>query len=325
MTPTNPLAGKRLLMAVDLDGTFLGGSPEDRAALWDLIEAHRAQIGLIFVTGRPDDRVNCLYERPDALPERLQRSARPDPDRAPPEPDIVINYGGSKAALGRSGTMLRGLDRFFSRRWNGAGRAIEAFADREPGVSIEEKSHQYHRAFRFDPERMTRSPEAVLADLAATTGTAPVLVGGNIADIVPKGAEKGPTLHEVLRELNVPQDLQDRLITAGDSFNDIPMLTAGFRAIAVGNAKPELKQALAGRRNSVVATRPGAGGILEGLEQFEPDLMATWRSPAEKRDPRSPAEKGGPRSPTQTEGWQAATETAAVTPKDQPSRSAFRP
>ena len=46
------ISEKKLVLATDLDGTFLGGSDEQRSSLYSWIEANRAQVGLIFVTGR---------------------------------------------------------------------------------------------------------------------------------------------------------------------------------------------------------------------------------------------------------------------------------
>ena len=39
----------QLFLAVDLDGTFLGGSDAERAKLYDLIKASRQQMKLAFV------------------------------------------------------------------------------------------------------------------------------------------------------------------------------------------------------------------------------------------------------------------------------------
>ena len=51
-TSTDHIATKELVLATDLDGTFLGGSETARARLYRWIEANRDEVGLIFVTGR---------------------------------------------------------------------------------------------------------------------------------------------------------------------------------------------------------------------------------------------------------------------------------
>ena len=43
---------RQFVLATDLDGTFLGGTDEDRRQLYDWIEDNRDSVGLIFVSGR---------------------------------------------------------------------------------------------------------------------------------------------------------------------------------------------------------------------------------------------------------------------------------
>ncbi|MDP5358700.1 MAG: HAD family hydrolase, partial [Paracoccaceae bacterium] len=47
---TPDIAAKKFVLATDLDGTFLGGSEDQRAGLYNWIAANRTQVGLIFVT-----------------------------------------------------------------------------------------------------------------------------------------------------------------------------------------------------------------------------------------------------------------------------------
>ena len=56
-------AEKIMLLATDLDGTFLGGSQEQRQQLYQLIAAH-PDIDLIFVTGRGLESVMPLLADP---------------------------------------------------------------------------------------------------------------------------------------------------------------------------------------------------------------------------------------------------------------------
>src|SRR6056297_2091299 len=69
---TTAIATKDLVLATDLDGTFLGGTDADRARFYAWIEANRARIGLIFVTGRDPGFIRQLVRsgtvpRPDYL------------------------------------------------------------------------------------------------------------------------------------------------------------------------------------------------------------------------------------------------------------------
>ena len=67
-TDLPPLHARPFTLATDLDGTFLGGSDTDRATLYDWIAAHRATVGLVFVTGRDPEFITGMV-RADGLPQ----------------------------------------------------------------------------------------------------------------------------------------------------------------------------------------------------------------------------------------------------------------
>lgn len=58
-------AKRPLLLAADLDGTFVGGPPEDRRALYALIHAHRHAVRLLFCTGHSFEKVRTLGDARD--------------------------------------------------------------------------------------------------------------------------------------------------------------------------------------------------------------------------------------------------------------------
>jgi hypothetical protein len=91
------------VLATDLDGTFLGGSPKRRGRLYDWIEENRASVGLIFVTGRdPGSSADLTRKgnvpRPDYVIGDVGTTiaavdeAHPDPDRGL-EADIAAAWG----------------------------------------------------------------------------------------------------------------------------------------------------------------------------------------------------------------------------------------
>ena len=54
----------QLVLATDLDGTFLGGTDQDRARLFGLFHSHTAEAMLVFVTGRGLETVVPLLSDP---------------------------------------------------------------------------------------------------------------------------------------------------------------------------------------------------------------------------------------------------------------------
>jgi sucrose-phosphate synthase len=74
----------------------------------------------------------------------------------------------------------------------------------------------------------------------------------------------------------------ERCLVAGDSGNDLEMLTGSTLGVVVGNHDPEL-EVLRGRRQIYFATARHSWGILEGIEHY--DFLGDIRVPdAEKVD-----------------------------------------
>lgn len=83
-------------------------------------------------------------------------------------------------------------------------------------------------------------------------------------DVLPVRASKGHAIRYLAYKWGLP--LGD-LIVAGDSGNDLEMLSGDTRAIVVGNHSPEL-DVLRGAEDVYFAAGHHAAGVLEGLEQY---------------------------------------------------------
>lgn len=89
---------------------------------------------------------------------------------------------------------------------------------------------------------------------------------GTLIDVLPPRAAKGRAIRWLARTWGVSERT---IAVAGDSGNDLEMLTGPFRAIVVGNHAPELEQ-LRGRRGVYVAEGHHAAGVREGLRGWSP-------------------------------------------------------
>lgn len=89
--------------------------------------------------------------------------------------------------------------------------------------------------------------------------------GSDDLDILPPGGGKDNATLYLAERLGV--DPTRRLIVAGDSANDLAMFNVSGRAIAVGNARDELLQAMS-ERTAYHAKAPHAAGVLEGLQHY---------------------------------------------------------
>ena len=81
-------------------------------------------------------------------------------------------------------------------------------------------------------------------------------------DVLPRGVNKGSTLQRALRDQGVAPD---SVLVAGDTLNDLSMLTIGLPSVAVGNSEKALMAALPEAPQIYRAEEHGAAGILEAL------------------------------------------------------------
>lgn len=253
MTKHESIDGKRLherhfVLATDLDGTFLGGSDEDRDTLYTWIEDNRATIGLIFVTGRDPEFIADICAGTNV-----------------PWPDYVIGDVGTTIAEVKSGgaiSPIGALEDDISRRWGAKGDAVRDALDGHPGLDLQPTPFRFRvsydlRADEYDPS----APEKIAAlDLDH-------LVSDNrFFDVLPKGVSKGPSLKRLVAHLGIAEE---RVLAAGDTLNDLSMLECGIQAVAVGGAEEALLNRVRDLDHVFTASAIGAGGILEAIAALD--------------------------------------------------------
>lgn len=225
----------------DIDGTLTG---DDRALarLRRLLEAESERIGFGVASGRS----------PELVREAVTGFGLP-------EPELVI------AAVG-SEVYHRDIE---AGSWPGElvdtwlpDRVREVLAG-VPGVEPQAAAGQGPHKLGFLAE-----PEGAAAAAAALqdAGLAAELVpsAGEFLDVMPKGVSKGSAVRFAAEQLQVPLS---RVIVAGDTGNDVDMLTCGALAILVANHSSEVAH-LAENPRVYVARSAHAAGILEGLVHY---------------------------------------------------------
>ncbi|EXF45679.1 glucosylglycerol-phosphate synthase [Pseudomonas sp. BAY1663] len=98
-----------MLLATDLDGTFLGGDPQDRLSLYQTITAH-PDIQLAYVTGRSLEAVLPLLADPTL-----------------PQPDYIIADVGASLYHGETLLPIQPLQQHIETRWPGETVIAEAW------------------------------------------------------------------------------------------------------------------------------------------------------------------------------------------------------
>lgn len=241
------IADRDLVLATDLDGTFLGGSDADRARFYAWIEANRARVGLIFVTGRDPGHITTLTKR-----------------RGVPRPDYVVgDVGTTIAQVGPDHLLapIAALEEEIARAWGDASAKVEAALHRAPGLRLQGTAFRYRVSYDMDPERF----DAAAIDTVAGLGLDALISADRYFDVLPRGVSKGPSLLRLLTHLGIDNR---RCLVAGDTMNDHSMLSMGLPSVAVGGSEPALVDRLAGLDHVHIARQEGVAGIAEAIIAF---------------------------------------------------------
>lgn len=230
-----------MLLATDLDGTFLGGTSEDKEKLYNLLQRQK-EIQLVFVTGRGIHSVLSLLE-----------------NNTLPRPEYIICDVGATVTHLPTLTAVEPVQSDIASRW--PGEQVRETLKTVRGLLHQEAHQQYRCSYYYDNSTDIDSAREIAAALQCDL----VLSAGKYLDILPAGVNKGFTLKQLLEVLALPHQ---KVLVAGDSMNDYSMYETGFKGVVVGDSEPELVARTAGMPHVLQAQRPGAGGILEAMNFF---------------------------------------------------------
>ncbi|MDU8912106.1 HAD family hydrolase [Aestuariicoccus sp. MJ-SS9] len=246
-----PINDRQFVLATDLDGTFLGGSDEDRRRLYDWIEENRDTIGLIFVTGRDPEFIAELC------------------DGGVPWPEFVIGDVGTTIARVDNGEILpiETLEHEIAQAWGDAGDKVRRALADVPGLTPQNTEFRYRVSFDVDMSLYDGHAEHLVRGM----GLDPLLSDNRFFDVLPRGVSKGPSLRRLVRHLRIAEE---KVLAAGDTLNDLSMLECGLPAVAVGGAEPALLSRVEPLSHVHKAGGVGAAGILEAVEVNEMHSVA---------------------------------------------------
>ena len=244
---TPSIALKQFTLATDLDGTFLGGSDEDRKALYDWIEAHRDSVGLVFVTGRD----------PGFIVDLTMRQGVPRPDY------VVGDVGTTIAEVSPDGEVapIPALEHDIAEAWANAGPLVKAALEKAPGLTLQPTEFRYRVSYDMDPD----SFDETACTLVEEMGYDWLISANRYFDVLPKGFSKGPSLLKLIAHLGLDPT---RVLAAGDTLNDLSMLQCGVPAVAVGGSEEPLLAQVRDLPHVHKATAIGAAGITEAIRSF---------------------------------------------------------
>ena len=233
----------RMILATDLDGTFLGGCENGRRRLYDWLSDPANDVALIFVTGRDPAFISALCAPGDV-----------------PAPSHVIGDVGTTIARFHAGAVvpIPELEADIAQRWNDRSAQVQAALQGVTGLRMQRTAFRYRLSYEYDPESF--DPET-LAPVRAM-GLDVLVSHGCFVDILPPGVSKGPSLLRLIGHLHLPPE---SVLVAGDTMNDLSMFQTGLHGAVVGGAEPELHAATAALPRAHRCASPGAAGIIEAI------------------------------------------------------------
>lgn len=284
---TDPMTKKpRSILATDLDGTLIpltatpnepsratsrGNSLADcpqRQALTTLRRlADADELEIIFVTGRHHESVMSV----------MNAEGLPSPRWIICDVGTTLLYRADHRPYLPSQSYVNHLDAIVGRF--DTGQLAQALAGIDGLVLQEaEKQGRHKLSFYCHPNRIDTQIariELKLVEIAAPyriVSSVDPFNGDGLIDLLPLGTDKSSALTWWAEHSGYETS---RIVYAGDSGNDYAALTAGFRAILVGNADRNLaRRVFEHHRQSgtedrlYLARTPATAGVLEGCIRF---------------------------------------------------------
>ena len=236
-----------LVLVTDLDGTLLGGSLAWRRRFYAWLARERQRVLHVFCTGRDL--------------QSIARLLATDGSHGLAAPHLVIGDVGCTVACGISLALVPPAMEPIEARWAGKSELLAQLLVDVPGLSPQPISVDRRLAFSYDPESFD---SALIARIEAH-GVDCLISDDRYFDVLPAGVNKGSTLLALLDWLQVDRQ---RVVTAGDTLNDLAMFQTGLAGVMVGNAEPALLQRLPDLPHTYLAKAQGCEGIVEGLVHF---------------------------------------------------------
>jgi len=235
----------QLVLATDLDGTFLEGDDQTKKVFYSKLSILREQVLLIYTTGRSVETVKNFC-RHGYLPF----------------PHFVLGDHGTHIVEGTGFSSVKDLQDPIVSTWNNGNQALRDLLRQEQGIQLQPIDPPYRVAYYYDLHRL----ESQTLKKITQAGFDFILSCDRYLDILPKGVNKGSSLLNLLQYLKINHD---NVITSGDSLNDLPLFQTGLKGIAVGNSEPKLTEIVKQLDNVYHSQLPGLLGIIDGLQHYK--------------------------------------------------------
>ena len=127
-----------LVLATDLDGTFLGGSLQERQKFYNYLQSKRDRLLLIFVTGRSLELTLRLYEEKNLII---------------PRPDYIIGDVGTTVYEGKTLTPVAQVQNWIADIWGNSSEFATKILVDEPKLILQPLSPKYRVSYYYKPDQ----------------------------------------------------------------------------------------------------------------------------------------------------------------------------
>lgn len=230
-----------LVLATDLDGTFLEGDQQTKEFFYHKLLRLRERVLLIYTTGRSVETVE-QFCRLGYLPN----------------PHFIIGDHGTHIVDGMHFSPVEHLQNPIIKKWNNGNQLLKDLLHNDIGIELQPIDPPYRVAYYYDQNHLQNSTLQKIIN----AGFDVIQSCDMYLDIVPRDVNKGSTLVNLLNYLNINHEL---VITCGDSLNDLSLFQTGLKSIAVGNSEPKLVTEIKTLKNVYCSAFPGLLGIIDGL------------------------------------------------------------
>ncbi|HZI54104.1 MAG TPA: HAD-IIB family hydrolase [Chitinophagaceae bacterium] len=231
-----------MILATDLDGTFLGGKRLHKQQLYELVKDNY-NIMLVFLTGRGLETVIPLFNDPVI-----------------PRPDFIICDVGATIVNGHTLEPIEPLQQDIEKKWPGSMKVLDCLKDIS-GLQYQEVPQQRRCSFFLNNESILTEIRSLVNQLGCDI----VYSAGKYLDVLAKSINKGSSLTNLVNHLEVKAS---DIMVAGDTMNDLAMFQCGFKGVIVGDAEEGLIESTKHIPHIYRTECPGAGGIIMGMEHF---------------------------------------------------------
>ncbi|WP_237566187.1 HAD-IIB family hydrolase [Oceanobacillus massiliensis] len=233
------------MLATDLDGTLVG----DAKGLKHLINYYKNlpyEVSLVYITGRHLESAISLIKS-----EQL------------PTPKLLVTDVGTSIYQGSN--MEQDLEWKQKMKKDWYPRQIREAAKDFPQIKPQQLPDDRRVSFTIEE----RENEHIVEEFKKALDAEQIphnfiFSSGRDIDILPAGSGKGEALRFIAGKF---ADGDTSILVAGDSGNDLEMLTLGYPSVIVANARQELLE-VKENANLYRATKTCAGGIHEAWKYF---------------------------------------------------------